>query len=180
MLRAIIAFTFTIFASVFALNEDASAQTVGTGLPTLTELPPEPRLRENQPSFPMACMGGGNMRVAMRTSERPWFSITFDKASTGVSGGALLPGQCAWLDRPLNSAEPTLAVFNDEQKRDPIDGLFITQSGITVAGWKAGDGDAFRYVADAVRSGAIFYFHAYTRPPTDDGRQWLVITRLGP
>jgi hypothetical protein len=71
-------------------------------------------------SFPMICRGGGSLRVqtlaqffpvkgSMAPALQPSIDVFFTKARTasGQQGENLGPGECAWLDRPINAGEPS-------------------------------------------------------------------------
>jgi hypothetical protein len=66
--------------------------------------------------YPLTCRGGGAIRWELNRGYDTWVGansvkdqimLTFAHAKVASSGG-LLPGQCAWSDRPLSSTEPTM------------------------------------------------------------------------
>jgi hypothetical protein len=64
-------------------------------------------------SFYMACRGGSGMR----TIEYGYFrAVSVAPASSSANKAAPAPGQCAWLDRPLNVAETRLPLFSSHAK----------------------------------------------------------------
>jgi hypothetical protein len=67
------------------------------------------------PSYLIVCRGGGNLYFNYTPfsnfSQSPQVWISFERGAQAVGAnwdnrGALTPGQCAWLDRPVSSAEP--------------------------------------------------------------------------
>ncbi|MEO1562412.1 MAG: hypothetical protein AAFR98_03165 [Pseudomonadota bacterium] len=132
---------------------------------------------QDPPSFPVACMGGGNMSVDLHIFSSPWMYLNYEKATTGVAAGSLQPGQCAWYDRPMNAAEPSKAIISDSAAQSRFS-LSIQQSGSKVTS-RGAAGDPFTYLIDGMLSGSLFYFHAYTGSCGGDCTH-LIITRLGP
>lgn len=69
-------------------------------------------------SYQLVCRGGGNIKVNTMASfyptshgaaMQPNIDIFFTKASgpSGANGEFLNPGECSWLDRAINNAEPS-------------------------------------------------------------------------
>jgi len=59
--------------------------------------------------YVLVCQGGGAMRISgggAVLNGPSFFSVTFGAASQAGNSGRLDPGTCAWIDRPLNGAEP--------------------------------------------------------------------------
>lgn len=56
-------------------------------------------------AYPMQCRGGGQM-IANYYPTQGYIEVHFLKASQGANNGAPGPGQCAWMDRPINAQEP--------------------------------------------------------------------------
>lgn len=70
-----------------------------------------------QTSYTLACRGGGNMTLSVAGAGaiegRPQSILGIDFARAPQSAATpVAAGQCAWLDRPLNSAEPTRLVLD--------------------------------------------------------------------
>lgn len=74
-------------------------------------------------SYPLICRGGGNIKVNTLASFyptpggvalQPHVDIFFAKGAlpSGQQGEGLNPGECSWLDRAINNAEP--AVVTDQ------------------------------------------------------------------
>ena len=63
------------------------------------------------PSYPLVCRGGGSMVLAYGTGGTG--QVSFERAPRGAGAASPAPGQCAWLDRPLNSKEPLRLVYLD-------------------------------------------------------------------
>ncbi|MCP4307560.1 MAG: hypothetical protein GY788_22350 [bacterium] len=55
--------------------------------------------------FPMQCAGGGDM-TANYYPEHGYIEVHFRKAPQGANVAAPGAGECAWMDRPVNDAEP--------------------------------------------------------------------------
>lgn len=83
-------------------------------------------------SYPLICRGGGNIKVntlasfqqtPTGTAMQPHIDIFFTKSSlpAGQQGETLNPGECSWIDRAINNAEP--AVVTDQ---------YLTGQSITV------------------------------------------------
>ena len=75
-----------------------------------------------QPTHPIVCRGGGklffNYTPFSNLSPTPEIWITFQRGAQKVGSsweniGALLPGQCSWLDRPLSNNEPHMIIVKD-------------------------------------------------------------------
>lgn len=69
-------------------------------------------------SYPLICRGGGSMKINTLASfyqsttgvvMQPNIDLFFTKASgpSGAQGEYLNPGECSWLDRAINNAEPS-------------------------------------------------------------------------
>lgn len=60
---------------------------------------------QNGPSYPLYCKGGFTYRI-----QPPFIFIVFTHSNVNASdnGAHLKPGTCAFVDRPLNEAEPKL------------------------------------------------------------------------
>jgi hypothetical protein len=75
-----------------------------------------------QPTYPIVCHGGGelyfNYMPSSSFSPNPQIWITFQRGAQMVGSnweniGALMPGQCAWLDRPVSNNEPNRIIVRD-------------------------------------------------------------------
>lgn len=55
--------------------------------------------------YPMQCTGGGEM-FANYYPEANYIEVHFMKAPQGANAATPGPGECAWMDRPINDAEP--------------------------------------------------------------------------
>ncbi len=61
-------------------------------------------------SYPMACRGGGAMHGYLNaTGGRTILVIDFRKANNHQN---LQPGECAWVDRPIRSDEPSTLTYS--------------------------------------------------------------------
>jgi len=124
-------------------------------------------------SYPMVCRGGGGMRVewygaraVTGRSTTPQVALQFAHAAAAASERQPGPGQCAWLDRPLNAKEASRMVIDGEavyfqlQAGGRADVSFIPSE--------------VNQVVRAALGGSVFYVHART-----DGGV-LAVTRVGP
>jgi hypothetical protein len=68
--------------------------------------PPRP---SGDPTYPLACRGGGGMQFSLTSAgfgmSGTMVVIAFRRAA-GFGVAALAPGECAWLDRPVQPQEP--------------------------------------------------------------------------
>ncbi|MEJ0098145.1 MAG: SH3 domain-containing protein [Bauldia sp.] len=74
--------------------------------------------------YVLDCQGGKGMRISgggAVIGGPSFFSVSFKAADQPGNSGALEPGTCAWVDRPLNAAEPLLLnIPNDLQGADSL------------------------------------------------------------
>jgi hypothetical protein len=64
--------------------------------------------------YPLVCRSGGSMELSWSqlANGRTNFIAYYSKAPNAAGTSApLVSGQCAWVDRPLNSAEPTAMLW---------------------------------------------------------------------
>lgn len=75
-----------------------------------------------QQSYPIVCRGGGelyfNYTPFSNFSKNPQIWISFQKSAQKAGGNweniqSLMPGQCSWLDRTVNSNEPDRIIIKD-------------------------------------------------------------------
>ena len=75
-----------------------------------------------QPTYSIVCRGGGellfNYTPSSNFSPNPEIWITFQRGAQKVGSnweniGALLPGQCSLLDRPISNNEPHMIIVKD-------------------------------------------------------------------
>jgi len=73
-------------------------------------------------SYPIVCRGGGelffNYTPFTNFSPNPQIWITFQRGAQKAGSnweniGALMPGQCSWLDRPVSDDEPNRIIVKD-------------------------------------------------------------------
>jgi hypothetical protein len=70
-----------------------------------------------RPEYPLNCRGGAGLvfdtLLVVADSDRVRLMLTFNANATGSGpeGQGLEPGSCAWVDRPLNDAEPRRVQF---------------------------------------------------------------------
>lgn len=66
-----------------------------------------------QTAYPLVCRGGGPQEVTITPGasvNETRFDIYYERGPVAATGGgAIGPGQCTWVDRPLNSREPEVA-----------------------------------------------------------------------
>ncbi len=86
-------------------------------IPPPLDVKPKP---QPPPSYPLVCRGGGNLHFTYASSSndsnKPQISIIFERANAAAgmkreNMQALLPGQCAWLDRAVSPSEPNRLVL---------------------------------------------------------------------
>ena len=93
-------------ASISTMKHPKTVGPLSLGLVAMG-LPPD-NAEAAATSYQMLCKG--RFRVEARASH---MVLSFSKASSGTTNGVSLSnGQCAWRDRPLNSAEPTRINFS--------------------------------------------------------------------
>ncbi len=120
-------------------------------------------------TYVLSCRGGGAMTFDVRSvGTKVRLEVRFAKATTAATGTPPGAGQCAWLDRPLNGAEPTR--------------LHISQTGeVQVACNSRGQCGVsvvpkdIRAIIDTIRNGGTFVLHVY-----NNGTGYLEITKVGP
>lgn len=75
-----------------------------------------------QTTYPIVCRGGGelffNYMPSSNFSPDPQIWITFQRGAQKAGSnweniGALMPGQCSWLDRPVTNNEPNRIIVKD-------------------------------------------------------------------
>ena len=85
--------------------------------------------------FPLNCRGGGELvfdtLIVVADSNLARLSLTFAASPTasGPQGQGLVPGSCAWVDRPLSDAEPRRVQFAIGTA-DPAPRLTLGDSGM--------------------------------------------------
>jgi hypothetical protein len=70
---------------------------------------------QSQSSFPLVCRSGGGMQLSWSAlfDARTNLIAYFDRAPTAAGTNRVLqPGQCAWVDRPMNSDEAGAMQWN--------------------------------------------------------------------
>jgi hypothetical protein len=68
-----------------------------------------------QAAYPLVCRSGGGMELSWSAlaSGRTHFIAYYSRAPNAAGTNAPLQGgQCAWVDRPLNAAEPTAMLWD--------------------------------------------------------------------
>jgi hypothetical protein len=140
------------------------------------------------PSYPMVCRGGPMMRIMVNHDVNgagipgaTAMFVYFNKAPTGASMAPPPPGSCAWLDRPLNAAEPAVLwikspeiafafqVLGNGQVVHDTTGPRLNVEGATISP------EAHRWdsIVRAVMTGGTFEVHAY-----NSGGSVMVITSV--
>lgn len=122
-----------------------------------------------QVSYTLVCRGGGNMVLSVGSAGavdgRPVsvVGIDFTRATQSATAAPVGQGQCAWLDRPLNSAEPTRLVYNANNTTLHV-ALRAERAGAFVEAGHGGVGDGatnFSTLWNAIRDGREFRVEAY-------------------
>jgi hypothetical protein len=68
-----------------------------------------------QVGFPLVCRSGGGMQLSwssLANARTNFIAYYFRAPNAAGTNSALLSGQCAWVDRPLNAAEPTAMLWD--------------------------------------------------------------------
>lgn len=101
---------------------------------------PQPAFYPAQATYQMLCRGGGGLSFRQAGSERSstgedivTLQLTFKKGgqAAGPQGGGLGPGQCSWVDRPVNQQEPFKLRFEtraNAQLRQSLSGGSVDRS----------------------------------------------------
>lgn len=152
---------------------------VGIGITMLGGLASAPA--SAQTFYPMVCRSGGDMSgaipasgVAGVPSNQTQISFHFSKATAAYSASSetIRPGECAWLDRPLNVSEPTNVRFTLNTRlrvtfRNTSREALVFDSVGTVEGRQINtimetlmDGDYFWFEATNARESRYNYFNA--------------------
>lgn len=121
-----------------------------------------------QTSYTLACRGGGNMTLSVAgagaVEGRPQSIVGIDFARAAQSAATpVAAGQCAWLDRPLNNAEPTRLVLSLSNTTLHV-ALRAERPGYFAEAGHGGVGDGapdFSYLWNAVRDGGEFRIEVY-------------------
>jgi hypothetical protein len=132
-------------------------------------------------SYLMMCRGGGIMSAmasaprGRATSDR--FAITFEKSATAAQSSGPGPGQCAWIDRPLDNNEPAELRYISRDVATVNSWVVTYQNKLNRRGIGSGvrvlSSDAETLI-NAVRYGDAFYIHVYN---SNEG--YMRITRVG-
>jgi hypothetical protein len=127
-----------------------------------------------QTSYPMVCRGGGSMVIfydGLRSP--PTVTVAFESATHAAGTTSPGPGQCAWLDRPLNSQEPRRLLFTESLGGIQVIWSLDRGSADRLAQVRHG-GAQTSAIVNAL-DGDLFYLHAY-----NDRNAHLRVTRFGP
>jgi len=141
-----------------------------------------------QPSFPMVCRGGPEMRIMVNhdvdASGIPGATamfIYFKPAAKAGSAAPPQPGECTWMDRTLRSGEPAVLwirashvefafqVYGDGRVAKDASGIRLSPEG------NSEEAQKWRYLTDGVLGGKPFTANVYNA----SGRV-LVVTSVGP
>ncbi len=141
-----------------------------SGVAFLERIPP-------QPSFELVCKGRGGMTLQLNDDsdlvslQSTGVRIQFDRASTAADTALPPPGTCAWRDRPLNGAEPTVMWFDI---RDADVAVTVDTNGRLTSSDRGGysfravgdspDASDLNYVIANFFGGTTFRVMAYTAP----------------
>jgi hypothetical protein len=124
-------------------------------------------------SYTMVCRGGGAMRAFVWKTlpdDRGWaIRLAFQKSPHAASQQPPDPGQCAWVDRPINQQEPSELSWSGS---DYIFSLDVTQSATRITEIRGG---RLGYLLDAVRLGNQFYVRCH-----NNRHGYFHITHFGP
>jgi hypothetical protein len=128
------------------------------------------------PSYPMLCRGGPGMRIVVNHDVtgagipgKTAMFIYFHKAPAAASAMPPPPGSCAWMDRPLNAAEPgvlwikapfiafAFQVYGNGTVVHDATGPRLNVEGATLAP----EAQKWDSIVRAVMTGGTFTVHAY-------------------
>ena len=118
-----------------------------------------------QTLYPMTCGVGGAMQMILSPrGDKTFIQLRFRKARQAASVVRPGPGECAWWDRPINSAEPSL--MGMEVKAELWTSFRAAGSGFTSVGVvsKRSDRDeqeTARFLLDATRRGDCFVVNTF-------------------
>jgi hypothetical protein len=127
-------------------------------------------------SYPLVCRGGGAMTASYTIwhSKVQAFRVHFVKARQGAGAQQPGPGECAWLDRPLNKSEPANLEFYTDRGQD-FRGMTLETQGGKLAPTSYGH-DAVRYMAEAITGQQLFYVRCFY----EKEKNRLRVTHVGP
>jgi len=123
--------------------------------------------KKNTADYVLQCRGGGKMFARVPVNGNIEI-LGMKKSSMAASRRKPAAGECAFLDRPLSSAEPARLLF--KEKHPPFSHVDISSSAIA-AGFV---NTPIASVLKAIRKGQLFYVHVR------NDRGWLDIRRVGP
>ena len=125
-------------------------------------------------SYTLVCKGGGSMKGEYRATDgRFWFQIRFRKASVGAAERQPLPGECAWVDRPLDPGEPAVMSLHVERTYIYLNYEAGRIAAFDYVGDKSRD---LEYLANAIYNSQLFYVQCHLAPSGGG----FVIDRVGP
>ena len=131
-------------------------------------------------SYLMMCKGGAGSSLKI-ISNRDGTNATFYFARSRNKGlDNIAPGTCAWMDRPVNSSEPTEifmhfpGVLTSVRARYERPGQHELQYEL-LGGGRRTDRENLQLLINAYRGASTFYVHAYT----DRANGVLRITQFG-
>lgn len=131
-------------------------------------------------SYLMMCKGGAGASLKI-ISNRDGTNATFFFARSRNKGlDNIAPGTCAWMDRPVNSGEPTEifmhfpGVLTSVQARYERPGQHSVQYEL-LGGGRSSDRENLQLLINAYRGAGTFYVHAYS----DRANGVLRITKFG-
>ena len=119
---------------------------------------------------------------------KPTIQVAFGKARDAASRQKPGPGQCAWVDRPLSPAEPSVFYFRNAS--NPVTRVRVSTVEtsavlypVSLARQMPHGGLQSRaaqpiVLLDAIHRGQLFYIQVHTEQVR--GRAALIMTRFGP
>jgi len=137
-------------------------------------------------SYPMVCRGGGAMQArhvkkAMGTGLNiPGLVIRFTKSRSAGTSSPPGPGECAWMDRPIQGDEPSVLQLAPlpYSKEIAYDVVIQNRSIGLELSEEVGRRSGFGYLVTAIQRGDLFYLHCYQK--RGRGPNYFFITRTGP
>ena len=131
----------------------------------------------NPPDYVLQCRGGGSMytylyRAVLRRQPENIIEIYgLKKSRSAANKRPPGNGECAWIDRPLSSKEPTKLIYK-LAKRQLFNKILIRPTGATI-GWVNGS-DPILKVIQAIYTKQLFYLHVH-----NNNQGALEIDRIG-
>jgi hypothetical protein len=136
-------------------------------------------------AYPMICKGGRPIQVEYHSAgEWQFLKIFFQKEDWSATHRPVRAGRCSWLDRPINSHEPS--IIKMKFKNVYMETRMHADGTINNIGYWTRENNReaqrhmqlLKYVMNAVQNGEIFQVTA--RHKDVDRGAYFEVTRIGP